>query len=115
MTKCFFLSWRDKVNLQKQDLENRSCKIPHTEKNINKTAQLDIIANSEKSLLLKENNTSLDPNDIDFNSSITEHNNSTSNEICPVYSLTINGKNFLKTGTQLQIEHHRNYLHEKDK
>lgn len=57
MTKCFFVSWRDKVNLQKQDLEKRSCKTPHTEKNISKTVQLDIIANSEISMLLKENNT----------------------------------------------------------
>ena len=113
MTKCFFVSWRDKVNLQKQDLEKRSCKTPHTEKNISKTVQLDIIANSEISMLLKENNTWLNPNDIDFNSSITEHNQSTSNEIRAVYSLTINGKKYLKTGTQLQIERHRNYLHEK--
>ena len=26
--EAFFLSWRDKVNLQTQDLENRSCKLP---------------------------------------------------------------------------------------
>ena len=64
MTKRFF-SWRDKVNLQTQDLENPSCKTPHRN-NINKSIQLDNIANNEKSPLLKENNTSLDPNDIDF-------------------------------------------------
>ena len=50
--KAFFLSWRDKVNLQTQDLENRSCKTPHRN-NINKTIQLDNIANNEKSPLLK--------------------------------------------------------------
>ena len=33
--EAFFFSWRDKVNLQTQDLENRSCKIPHRN-NINK-------------------------------------------------------------------------------
>ena len=48
----FFLSWKDKVNLQKQDLENRSCQTPH--RNNNKTIQLDNIANTEKSPLLKK-------------------------------------------------------------
>ena len=71
MTKRFFLSWRDKVNLQTQGLENRSCKTLHRNNNIDKTIQLDNVANNEKSPLLKENNTSLDPNNIDFNLSIT--------------------------------------------
>ena len=71
MAKRFFLSWRDKVNLQTQGLENRSCKTPHRNNNIDKTIQLDNVANNEKSPLLKENNTSLDPNNIDFNLSIT--------------------------------------------
>ena len=68
--EAFFLFSRDQVNLQTQDLENQSCKTPHRN-NINKSIQLDNIANNEKSPLLKENNTSLDPNDIDFNLSIT--------------------------------------------
>ena len=69
--EVFLLSWRDNINLQTQHLENRSRKIPHRN-NINKTVQLDNIANNEKSPLLKENNTSLDPNDIDLNLSIAE-------------------------------------------
>ena len=85
-----FLSWRDKVNLQTQDLENRSCKNPHRN-NINKSIQLDNIVNNEKLPLLKENDTSLDPNDIDFNISITEHNKSTSNETRKVNASVING------------------------
>ena len=88
--EAFFFSWRDKVNLQTQDLENRSCKIPHRN-NINKSIQLVNIANNEKSPLLKENNTSLDPNDTDFNLSITEHNKSTSNETRKVNASVING------------------------
>ena len=71
--EAFFLSWRDEVNLETQDLENQSYKTPHRN-NINKTIQLDNIANNDKSPLLKENNTSLDQNDIDFNLSITEQN-----------------------------------------
>ena len=59
--------------------------------NINKSIQLDNIANNEKSPLLKENNTSLDPNDIDFNLPITEHNKSTSNETRKVNASVING------------------------
>ena len=62
--EAFFLPWRDKVILQTQDLENRSCKTPHRN-NINKSIQIDNIADNEKSPLLKENNTSLDPNDIE--------------------------------------------------
>ena len=87
--EAFFLSWRDKVNLQTQDLENRSGKTPHRN-NINKPIQLDNIANNKKSSLLKENNTSLDPNDNDFNLSITEHNKSTFNETRKVNASVIN-------------------------
>ena len=76
--EAFFLSWRDKVNLQTQDLENRSCITPHRN-NINKSIQLDNIANNEESPMLKEINTSLGPNDVDFNLSITEHNKITFN------------------------------------
>ena len=87
--EAFFVSWKDKVNLQTQDLENRSGKTPHRN-NINKPIQLDNIANNKKSSLLKENNTSLDPNDNDFNLSITEHNKSTLNETRKVNASVIN-------------------------
>ena len=42
--EVYFLSWRDKVNLQTDDLENSSCKTPHRN-NINKTIQLDNTVN----------------------------------------------------------------------
>ena len=88
--EVFFLSWRNKVNLQTQYLETRSCNTPHRN-NINKSTQLDNIANNEKSPLIKENYTSLDPNNIDFNLSITEHNKSTSNETRKVNASVIDG------------------------
>ena len=76
--------------MQKQDLENRSCKTSHRN-TINKTIQLDNIANNKKSPLLNENNTLLDPNNIDFNLSVTEHNKSFSNKICKLNSSIITG------------------------
>ena len=94
-----------------QDLENRFCKTPHWN-NINKTIQLDNIANKRKSPLLKENNTSLGPDDIDFNLSITDNNQSTFYETRKVNASVING-NELSIGTQIQKGHHRNHLHQK--